>query len=321
MQLAQSHTQSAQPFFEPTCAPTSKGVDDTGGARDVIAVVVRATAGAILLLAAFAESYFSEQQLDPTSLLFSKTGMSLRAGLNAALAIVLATGLWSRFMTRFAALVFLTYSLVSFARAASGFESCGCFGGFSISPALMGAVDVVVAGLLLLPSGTAHGVESPRYKTVAAVTLAAAVAAAVPVALIVKSNSPSPWVDGKPPAPGAVVRLKPEAWVGQRLPVLSQIHTTVPVHAGRWLIVLWDRGCGACNAKLPKYVSAAADPARPPVVLVDIRGASDQDPVPPADGAHQSGRLLVGRLDPAFRWLTDTPTEILLVDGVVVGVR
>ncbi|MCY2925131.1 MAG: hypothetical protein NT031_06770, partial [Planctomycetota bacterium] len=156
-----------------------------------------------------------------------------------------------------------------------------------------------------------------RTRRRAAVGLGCALAAGALAALAMGSYQPTTVsADGELVGGSGIVLLEPETWVGGRFPLLGHITVGEKLSHGRWIVVLFARGCPGCAEALPRYQKMAAGSAargEPAVALVEIPRPHHPDAPEPA---RQAGPLW-GRLDDRKDWFVTTPVVLLLADGVV----
>jgi hypothetical protein len=120
-------------------------------------------------------------------------------------------------------------------------------------------------------------------------------------------------------ASGSIVILKPETWVGNRLPLLDYIDIGRELSRGEWTVVLYDRGCSRCEEVISRYERGAiefcGDAGAGRVALVELRSqAAGAVPL----RAMRTGDLR-GQLSGARDWVVSVPVALVLSDGRVVS--
>lgn len=115
---------------------------------------------------------------------------------------------------------------------------------------------------------------------------------------------------------GKIVVLKPERWVGKRLPVARHIDIGRELSRGVWIVLFVHDGCSACREAVPEYEALARElSARdgcPKVALVECQPRIDQKHA--VLGASTCTR---GNLSRAKRWIISTPAALLIDEGKV----
>ena len=118
---------------------------------------------------------------------------------------------------------------------------------------------------------------------------------------------------------GRSVLLKPDDWVGKRLPLLPHINVNKHVERGDWIVLLYHFECPVCQLAIAEFDRAGRRPhereAIPKLALVEIPPyAADLDSVVPADSP-----CVRGRLAEITKWFVKTPLEVRISDGVVLS--
>ena len=116
-----------------------------------------------------------------------------------------------------------------------------------------------------------------------------------------------------------MVYLRPEGWVGKRLPLLGHIRIGEELGRGRWVVVIYSSYCGHCRPAVPEYeqlaIAMEGKAGAPRVALVEV------PPVAPTGKNRASGvtPAAVGHLSEERKWLVATPVVLAVVEGKVVG--
>ena len=114
-----------------------------------------------------------------------------------------------------------------------------------------------------------------------------------------------------------IVILEPEAWVGERFPLLPYIDVGDQLLVGQWRVLLYHHDCPKCQEKVGQYLraplEAGASLGQPRVALLEM------PPYGAGDGSAASGNApcLFGRLDETRDWFAVTPIEFQLNEGKV----
>ncbi|HUY90943.1 MAG TPA: MauE/DoxX family redox-associated membrane protein [Pirellulales bacterium] len=221
---------------------------------------------------------------------------------------------WSKIA---AILLFSIFLCVSITRGLAGAESCGCFGALRVDPWLMAGVDAAVLALLFSVSAPA----AARRASVATILayLGSSLAAAASLHVVISRSSE----DGVLAlAGGEIVVLTPEAWLGKSFPLLAFLPDAEELSAGPWRAILYHSDCPKCRALIAQYAerlepnsTANQSRLRGRVALIEMPPFSA--PRGPVDGAP----FVHLRLRDSERWVVETPTELDLMDGIVVDVN
>src|SRR5262249_3690019 len=151
--------------------------------------------------------------------------------------MLLAAWLLSRLAPRPAwCLALSTYAVflvLALRQLLQGKASCGCFGSFEASPAVMAPLDaVVLCGLALDLKRLQGGVASRRALALGG----AAFVAFLAVTLVAKERRAQgdPFIG----AAGSIAVLSPGEWVGHDFPLQDAISINADLRQGRWRTIL-----------------------------------------------------------------------------------
>ena len=203
--------------------------------------------------------------------------------------------------------LFSCFWFITFAKLLAGETSCGCFGRIEVHPMFSLLIDTVCLGSLLAVRNSIPQKSSvrPLFREVlvtalllAPISIPAAVFMLRPVGSFLGESTTIV-------RSGEVIVLEPSEWVGQKLPILEYISTNLDLSSGEWLIVLVRHGCPTCEESLPRYLELERT-GHVRLFLLEV---------PPH--AQQLQSLVEGRLRDDIEWFVQTPTEIVIVDGVV----
>jgi len=215
--------------------------------------------------------------------------------------ILLAIGLLSGWQWRVARLVAIVWMIglcgVSLHKALSGAATCGCFGKVQVNPWLTFALDLAMLGALVL------SVPTSRLRRSALIGSQLAMLGVLAVMLLHR--------------PPIKLSMKPEDWAHQDPWSLGPyVDGWDEISHGKWVVLLYDPDCRACNALMDSYEQLAINwrsqkrPQR--VALIDTVG-HDTSPGGPSDALH-------GIMHSPNNWYIATPTLVILIDGRVVEV-
>ena len=115
-----------------------------------------------------------------------------------------------------------------------------------------------------------------------------------------------------------VVVLEPQTWLGQPWPLLGHIDVGNRLGRGRWTVVLYRDGCPHCQEGLPHYRRRAMEEDRrgsPPTAFIELPPYAPAADAPPDAAA----ACLSGRVSDARDWFIETPTILVLSDGLVLA--
>ncbi len=216
-------------------------------------------------------------------------------------------------------LCFGGFALISLYKGISGDASCGCFGRVPVNPWYTFGLDAtaVLALVRWRPRGLprSHLNTFSRFATIAALWLLVG----TPVALATRSEPVGKLTDlGEVLGDGETVILAPERWLGKRFPLLPFTDVGSQLDRGEWLVILYRGQCAGCRNALPEYERVARDFAgsrdAPRVALVLM---------PPWDDfqTRTDTACTVGRVTRITYCFAQTPTEVVLRDGIVCAVR
>jgi hypothetical protein len=320
------------------CVVGDAGSIETGANRMAAAGIRQRTPrliyyglGIILLVAAILKTWQVVSRPIPELLpLNSKWAALLLVEWQILLGIWLLSGKKPRSAWWFATLTFSAFSIVSLMAWWTGQKSCGCFGEVAVSPMAVFLFDAAaVAGLIwcrkqlaepqsesskegqLTDSLLFHGVWGWAL-------LGACITGGV---LIAGSEVNVLSASGIDAAPGELVLLEPQDWLGKQLPMLEHIKIDDNLRDGRWQILLFHADCPKCQEVLPHFAAAAREAAGPSgesarFAVVDVD---------PHEGANdvglEQGACVPGQLNQLYDWFVTTPVEITTEDGIVTNVR
>jgi len=246
--------------------------------------------------------------------------LPVQIGAEFAFSMLLLSGLYWRALRSLSVVLFMGFAGYSLYLATNGATSCGCFGSLRIHPWWTFFLDLVVAlGLLIskptsrqvgIVSNTGHTTAVLLSKSRSILAWALVSVAILAAALLVRyADRRTALAEGVLPATEGLVVLKPDQWVGKKLPIADFID--MDVSKGKWIVLLHRHDCPECQEAVPHYQQLALTGER--VALVEVPPYGEMEPrVSPAEH---------GRLKDDRDWFVQTPVEIQLIDNVVTSVK
>jgi len=190
-----------------------------------------------------------------------------------ALGIWLISGLFKKAAWLSALLCFGLFSAITFYKAITGADSCGCFGSVKINPWItLLTIDLpaVIALAIFHPSrplcnplsflrrqeSTAAFLKNflaplpsiPHFIIITFIGFAI-IAITTPILIL---NKPAKETND-------YVVLEPQTWTGKELPILNNINISNQINKGDWIIVFYHNGCPPCEYEIPRYNDLAQD--------------------------------------------------------------
>jgi thiol-disulfide isomerase/thioredoxin len=217
------------------------------------------------------------------------------------------------------------FALVSFYKAFSGEDSCGCFGKVPVNPWITTSFDLLIIALLFYfkPNNiknifndikninTLKCFFSQHYSRLILY---------VGVFLLL-GGAVYTWIEQKTfdrlehagqVLKSNVVQLTPETWLGKELPLRDYIIDGREIMRGRWTVLLVRPGCEHC-AKVKKQLIQNAKQDQDSIAILDIVAKIPQPDI--------SENIRNYRLHSDFTWVADTPVVLFLQDGIVRDVK
>ncbi len=301
------------------CVPTVAGYD-----------VVRIGLGVLLLTAAALKGYqLATEPVLETSLLTSRWFLIGVVEFELFFGLWLLAGLYAKWTWRATLLCFGGFACVAFYKALAGEASCGCFGKVPVNPWYTLTLDAAAVAALLswrpiennLADNDSHGwgcfstLLHPvrRFGVVVVVSLAIGVPGALAMSVFAAASLTDP---GDVFGDGEFVVLEPETWIGKRFPLFKYIDIGDQLAQGEWIVVLYHSDCSKCQDALPTYELMARQraylPDTPGVALIEVQRGGRQL-------AKRCPSCSHGRLTEDRKWLVETPTVVVLLNGAVVS--
>jgi hypothetical protein len=227
----------------------------------------------------------------------------------------LLSGLFPRAAWWASLAAFAGFAVVAAGKAVGGEASCGCFGRLiQVNPSLTAMLDLAIVVSLLHWRPTQVTDVSRQVLAEAVCVLLIWASVGVPAGLAITSYKPASLTDaGGVLGDDTTVLLKPHTWVGKQFPLSDYIDIAHDLKEGKWLLVLYHHDCPKCQEVISRYSGDAprtdgqADGAS--IALVEL----------PPYGEMRNSNLpgVRGRLDEKREWLIDTPSTLVLENGIV----
>ena len=263
----------------------------------------RHVAALVLIGAAFLTTH--ELATVPTeglAFLESRTFLVLLTQLELGIGIWALVGKHQLKVERVLLWLFSSFFAISVAKFVRGDADCGCFGVITVSPIYTIVLD---AGLIVWLA------KDLKQQAIVATRLGLQpfvmwmlIIASVFTSLFLILRFKTTTLEELANASGDdTVVLRPNDWVGRKLPILKYVEPPHELGNGRWLCVLVKPDCPACE----DVIAASASPETTiAVAYIDI-------------GVHASKREDGNwfRLTDNYRWFSKTPILIHLDDGIV----
>jgi hypothetical protein len=203
----------------------------------------------------------------------------------------------------------------------TGAESCGCFGAVTVPPAWTLSLDISVLTLLWKWQPEEEGVgeqSNAAYGWMKWGMVYAAMVLPATAVFLVRQPTALASEESLAKVRGIIV-LEPESWVGQPLPIISEVDVGDELATGEWLVLLYHHDCPKCQEVMSLFRQRAEQLAREGnacrIALIET---------PPHASpllADRGTSCLEGRLSDQREWFVQTPVEISLKEGRVVNVR
>lgn len=221
---------------------------------------------------------------------------------------------------------FTVLALVAWFEAQMGRTNCGCFGPLHVNPWFTLAFDLSVAAVLvaLIPRPAAPSDCRGRWSFAKWMSLVHGfnVHTRAVFGLMLLSIAATAVTRGITPTrlpPGKTI-LRPQEWLGKRVPILDEIDNGDALSRGEWLMVLYRHDCPVCNQELPRFMELAQ---RRSMTGATGRIAAVELPPYGEDRSVNSTLepLWYSRLSASSIWFVTTPTVLHLIDGKLCDFR
>ncbi len=241
------------------------------------------------------------------------------------MAIWLLSGLFRKLAWLASLVCFSVFSFVTLYRALIGAASCGCFGSVHVNPWItLFTIDIPAVILLLIfrpafswPSNLSVRKRQSIVELIKTMfspwppvtRLAATVLLAV---IVVAVTTPVLALNKPADVTGDYEVLKPETWIGEKLPLLENIEIEGELTVGNWLIVFYHYDCPDCREAIDRYKTMAKDFENEGNFL---KFAFIEIPPYGPDLGITSSAIAIGSLPDTKQWLVNTPVVVFLKDG------
>jgi hypothetical protein len=282
---------------------------------------VRVGVGLLLLAAAVMKAHqLATEPTEEKTLLTSRWFLTIWVETEFVLAGWLLSGLWMRLGWVAVLGCFVVFLMMTAGKALAGEESCGCFGRIRIDPRYTTVLDLmVVAALAVFRPSLRRSLPIGRRRLRLVLAACGIVGFGVPAGLSAVLYTPASLsTDGEIVGDARFVVLRPEDWTGKRLPLLMYIDISDRISRGTWTLVLYHYDCPHCKAKLPEYERQAREESLrkgiTSVAMIELPPYAPPglSPLPP------SGPYVRGAVSNVRDWFVETPTVVVIKDGVVV---
>ncbi|MCY2954569.1 MAG: hypothetical protein NTU53_21785 [Planctomycetota bacterium] len=281
--------------------------------------VVRVALGALLLIAAAFKAHELMSGPVPGNGLFARRPFLIAAvEFEVLLGLCLLCGLWPKAVWGVTLLCFAAFSCITLYKLLSGQNSCGCFGRLTVNPRYTLMLDV--AALLTLALFRPENVGATgrsRAQIIACATIAMAMG--IPGGIAMGTYTPAILSDKADLNNGASrVVLEPQRWIGKPFPLLKHINIGPELSRGKCLVLFYHYDCPECRQVIPRLIedlsgnSETANVYRVFFIEVPPYG------VLPGQSSAKSRNHAFGRLSDRTEWFVQTPTAVVLRDGMVI---
>jgi len=242
------------------------------------------------------------------------------------LAVWIVSGRGWKWARRVVMSTFVLFGGYSFYLGVSGAQECGCFGAVRVSPWWTFGLDASLAIVIVLwqPRHQRRVFKGEWSSCVLDRVLVMVGVVALAMTLLVAAAVSGSWLSASGllkwgQRENGLVVLEPETWIGQRFPLLDDIHPDLSqmLSRGSWKVVFFRWSCAKCQDALPGYRTLAVklrdSKQSLRVVLVEVPPYEPHLATPMAP-------CLVAQLTKGKQWLIHTPAAVLLRDGRVTGV-
>jgi hypothetical protein len=140
---------------------------------------------------------------------------------------------------------------------------------------------------------------------------------ALPLGWLMLSFQPSTITsDGEIVGTSNVVMLYPKDWLGQKCPVLEFTDIAANLNQGHWIVVFYGANCKKCKEHFADWKDNGFPVAKnndEQIAMLEISG----EPVNTFRQTLKTEPYIGGGLSRSKQWYIETPTVILLDEGIV----
>lgn len=278
--------------------------------------VLRVFLGVVLLLAAALKAHQAvTEPLKFTILGGSSVPVLAQVAFEVLLGLWLLTGWYPKAARWVSTACFAIFFTVVTYKAISGETTCGCFGNIPVNPWITMGFDFVVVATLLQVRPVPGAF---RLRPVYGIPAVAVCVSLVGIGAV-SWNRPVILSENDEIRANQVVVLKPETWLGKRLPLYRYIDHGEELTKGQWLLVLYSNTCPECASAMPRLERLGSElmfqPGLPQLVFIEMT------PYAPAGTAGDEVLTTapIVRLAGSQQWIAQTPAMIAVDDGRVVA--
>lgn len=234
-----------------------------------------------------------------------------------ALGLWLLSGIFKKLAWLATLACFTVFSVITLYKGVSGAASCGCFGSVQINPWItLFVIDIPACLLLMIFRQVELKVSfiTKPFELLKPLPGKLHFVSMFAVGVIILAVTTSVLYFNEPKSVTSTYELlKPETWVGKRLPILDHIDIADQLRTGNWLVLLYHHDCPDCIETISKFEQIAAE----------IEGNEDFlqiafIEVPPYGGAIETN-CVYGKLSDIKEWFVTTPATVLLTHGKVLS--
>lgn len=157
-------------------------------------------------------------------------------------------------LRRVAIFVFLSFAAYSAIAFWAGKDSCGCYGPIQVPPLLSLVLDLAILVVLM----QFQSWDQMQSQSLAETLAWSSGATGVMIGALLFPQQFASFMTGNAELRNPVVVIDPEAYLGQRFPLIDDVLIDAPVHRGTWLVVFYRPGCSKCR----NYITRLLDSAR-----------------------------------------------------------
>ena len=271
--------------------------------------------GFLLIVAGLAKTHKTVMDLpDGSDGLLPSWLLIALAQIEVVLGVWLVSGLYPRTAKSVAITCFAAFCGVSLYQVLSGEPSCGCFGRVSVNPRYVLLLDFFVVVVLWASPWEAPTGGATRSNRKRVVVFGVAVAALGAIQGAVYLHAEGAGLQGGATKSGRPIVLRPETWVGQKLPVLDQLDIGRELTSGHRVVLLDHDNCPHCDEALARFGELARTQKGLQFASVYVPSSEQAGPRTAGEVPYRTGYLEAGP-----EWLVRTPIHFRLKNGVVTA--
>lgn len=228
-----------------------------------------------------------------------------------ALGIWLISGLFKKAAWLSALLCFGLFSAITFYKAITGADNCGCFGSVKINPWItLLTIDLpaVIALAIFRPSQLSRNPLLFLKNILAPLPSISRLATIFSIGIIVLAVTSCVLSFNEPEKITTDYEvLEPATWIGKELPIIDYIDIGHQLKTGNWLLLLYHHDCPDCQKAITELKDIADNLAGNEdflkIALIEV---------PPYGANIINKNCILGQLDNSKEWFVTTPVIILL---------